>query len=71
MRAVTITVDPSRFENPIHRGMDALRQLKERGVPVIGCLFPESVEHGTLTIGSADLVSGEVSYSWQPDATAT
>lgn len=61
-----VTVNPARFDNPIHRGMDALSKLKDAGVPVVGCLFPEGVTYGTLTVGAADLDSGEITYSWNP-----
>lgn len=61
---ITLTVDPARFENPVHRGLRTLEELRARGVPAIGVLFVEGVESGTLSISAPDLGSGEITYSW-------
>jgi hypothetical protein len=67
-KSAFIRVDRNRFENCIHRGMDALKQLKDAGVPVVGTLFPEGVTYGTLKIGAVDLDTGEITYAWESDA---
>lgn len=61
---ISVTQDPTRFENPIHRGMDALARLKSAGVPVIGVIYPEAVESGTLSVSAPDLVDGNVTWVW-------
>lgn len=63
---INVTQDPSRFESPIHRGMNALALLVQSGVPVVGVLFPESVEWGSLTVSAPDLVEGTVVWTWTP-----
>jgi hypothetical protein len=65
---INVTQDLSRFENPIHRGMNALALLKQSGVPVIGVVYPEAVEWGSLTVSAPDLVDGTVTWSWSERA---
>lgn len=46
-------------------GLRVMRQLRERGVPVIGILAPFGVEHGALTITMDDGLDGdEMVYTW-------
>lgn len=66
---IIVTVDPTRFENPIHQGMHVLAKLRERGVPVVGELYPAGVARGTLAVAAPDL-AGEVAYCWQDDEDA-
>lgn len=63
---IAVCIDPAKFDNPVHRGINTLERLKIAGVPVIGVIFPESVEYGTLVIGVPDLATGEVVYTWEP-----
>lgn len=65
---IKVTQDLSRFDNPIHRGMNALALLQQAGVPVIGTIYPEAVESGTLAVSAPDLADGTVVWSWAPDA---
>lgn len=65
--SIIVVIDPSRFDNPIHRGIDTLRRLQQAGVPVIGVTYPEAVEDGVLMINAPDLGTGEVTYSWTPE----
>ena len=64
MNEVTVSVDPTRFDNPVHLGLRTLRNLRDAGVPVIGVLWPVGVESGLLTIGEPDLVTGVIEYRW-------
>ena len=61
---ITITLDPARFDNPIHSGMHVLAKLREAGIPAIGVLYPVGVERGVLTIDAPDLDDGAVVYRW-------
>jgi hypothetical protein len=65
--AAALVVDPARFENPVNQGVAVLAALRGVGVPAIGVLGVTGVEYGTLSIGSPDLESGEVTYSWSSD----
>lgn len=61
---ITVVIDPTKFDNPVLRGLDTLARLRDRGVPVIGVLWPEAVESGKLTVSEPDLADGTVRYSW-------
>lgn len=50
--------------NPIGFSMDVLKQLKDKGVPVVGHAVLEGVTHGRLEITLSD---DEYVYRWQPD----
>lgn len=59
-----VTIDPDRFDNPIHQGMYVLGELRSAGVPVVGVLGVTGVEVGSLTISEPDIVDGCVLYLW-------
>ena len=59
-----VAIDPTRFDNPIHQGLDTLARLREAGIPATGVLYVAGVERGSLTISEPDIVDGEVTYSW-------
>ncbi len=61
---ITVVVDTSRQPNPVHLGLAVLGELRRRGVPVVGVLWPVGVEWGVLTVVGPDLLSGEVEYTW-------
>ena len=61
---ITLSVDLSRFDSPIHRDMNLIAQLKNAGIPVIGDIWPEGVESGYLCVYPADLDTGETRYDW-------
>lgn len=61
---ITTTIDTSRQTNPVHLGLQVLGELRRRGVPVVGVLWPVGVEYGVLTVEGPDLLSGEVIYTW-------
>lgn len=63
MKSITVPLD--KFNNPIHRGLYILAELREIGVPVIGVLYPEGVEYGKLIVGEPDMMSGEVTWTWE------
>lgn len=65
---ITTTLDPARFDNPIHSGMHVLGKLREAGIPAIGVLYPVGVEWGALTLSAPDLADGSVTYSWAEEA---
>ena len=65
---INLTIDTARLsDNPVHRGMNMLDQMRRAGIPATGVLFPEGVESGVLTLGSSDLCTGEVLVTWAPD----
>lgn len=65
---IEVSLDPEtlkRLDHDIHAGIYLLKQLRERGVPVIGSIWPIGVEHGTLTL-SVDAVFGDRTWTWKP-----
>ena len=62
---LTIRLDLSRLENPIHRGMNLVAEMRKAGIPAIGELWPEGVESGTLEIDAVDLDTGETEIRWK------
>jgi hypothetical protein len=47
-------------------GVFILKELKSLGVPVVGALWPQHVESGTLTVEAPDLADGRVRWTWTP-----
>jgi hypothetical protein len=65
---LTLSVDPATLhENPVHRALVLIKRLRAVGIPAVGAIALENVEHGTISISAPDLVTGEVLYSWIPD----
>ncbi len=54
----------AKFDQPIHQGMAVLKELRRAGVPVLGILWPEGVQHGELTVTRVDK---QTIYTWVPD----
>lgn len=52
-------------DNQLHWGMRVLKELRAAGVPMIGDLFPQSVETGVLQI-ETDAIDGQIIYTWIP-----
>jgi len=63
---ITVTIDSTKHENPVHQGMHVLAQSRQRGVPAVGVLWPVGVEHGELRMIGPDILTGEVEYVWRP-----
>ena len=64
----TLVVDPTTLHaNPVHRALTLIRRLRDEGIPAFGAIALEGVTSGVLSITAPDLVSGEVTYSWQSD----
>lgn len=61
---ITTTLDPHRFDNPIHSSMHVLAGLIHAGIPATGVLGVTGVERGSLTISAPDLADGSVAYTW-------
>jgi hypothetical protein len=62
---IAITIDPAALHpNPVHRALAIIRRLRDVGIPAVGVIALENVEHGTLSISAPDLVTGEVRYAW-------
>lgn len=59
-----VLVEP-KFDNPIHQGMHVLDRLRTAGIPVLGCVWPEGVGSGTLSVESPDLADGTTLYRWE------
>jgi len=53
------------LNNPIFFALDVVKQLKGKGVPVVGHSVLEGVEHGYLEITS-DQATQEWVYRWHP-----
>jgi hypothetical protein len=53
-----------KFDSEVHRGILVLRELRERGIPVVGSLFPLGVERGKLEVEYDELVSDEWVWRW-------
>jgi hypothetical protein len=67
MITVTIPKDKlDRFDNVVNRGMYLLKELQAAGVPALGSLWPEAVEHGALTVRT-DAVFEDRIYEWRPE----
>lgn len=65
MTTRTLVVDPATLHaNPVHRAMALIKRLRDEGIPAVGAIALENVEHGALTITAPDLATGEVLYSW-------
>ncbi len=65
---INLTLDTTRLsDNPVHRGMNVLDQMRRAGIPATGVLYPEGVESGVLSISAPDLCTGEVLVTWAPD----
>lgn len=64
MIRASISIDPNRFDNPVHQGMYVLQALQQAGVPATGVLYVAGVESGVLTISAPDLTDGLVAYEW-------
>jgi acetyl esterase/lipase len=60
---ITVSIE-SKFIQPVHQGIATLKALKDAGVPVVGVLWPEGVQHGTLSVTT---VAGCPQYTWTPD----
>lgn len=62
---ISLVVDPATLhENPVHRALVLIKRLRAVGIPAVGAIALENVEHGELTITAPDLLTGEVRYSW-------
>jgi len=53
-----------KFDNPVTRGMHILNALRGAGVPVVGTLWPEGVESGSLSVDLDDLAFDGRVYKW-------
>ena len=53
-----------KFDSEVHRGILVLRELRERGIPVVGSLFPLGVKSGRLECEYDELVSDEWVWRW-------
>ena len=54
-------------DQPITRGHRILKALQEKGWPVVGVLWPEYIEGGTMTVrveGDPFFGGGEIVYCW-------
>lgn len=66
-KSITVSIDPAKFDNPVHQGQHELQVLRDAKVPATGVLHVSGVESGALTIAAADIVDGMVSWTWVPE----
>jgi hypothetical protein len=65
-KEISITIpraDIDRWNHDIHVANTVMEQLKAKGAPVKGALFPVSVERGTLTF--EDDAFGDLCVTWR------
>ena len=67
-QTIVVTITRDRLiedTNEVIQGARVMRELRQRGVPVIGTLGIFSVEHGVLTVHTDDGLDGdEFVYTW-------
>jgi len=57
----------NQLDHAVHIGNYIMQQLRDAGIPVIGSLFPLSVERGTLSVRTGDLATDDLIYTWVDD----
>lgn len=64
----TLTLDPMTLHaNPVHRFLALVKRLRDEGIPAVGSIALEGVDSGTLSITAPDILTGEVTYFWEPE----
>lgn len=60
----TEVLKPRHFDHDVHFGSTLLKDMRDRGWPVVGALWPRGVERGSLSWDSA---TGD--WVWEHDET--
>lgn len=64
MNAATVTISRAKWDqlaHDIYRGIHLVEQLRAAGVPVVGAVWPSTVEHGCLV---HHFTPEELTWNW-------